>query len=363
MLLSGKGFWIWIIRRCEGGIPSAIANAAQAAGYTHVPVKIADGSDPQNLDPASGADLVPAVTQELRARGIQVWGWHYVYGDDPRAEAAMAIARLSALNLDGYIIDAEQEYKLPGREQAARLFMSEMRKAFPNLPMALSSYRFPTYHPQLPWSAFLEKCDLNMPQVYWEQAHNPAEQLARSVNELLALNPSRPVIPTGPTYKVSGWRPTEEDILEFLNKAKELNLLAANFFSWDECRRDLPNLWTVISNFNWNAPKDILLRYIDGLNAKDPQKMVILYQQDAVFATYINTLQGREQISQYYTSFFTSGVPNASFTIQNMTGTGSTRQLNWKAVSTNGKTYMGSDTFGILNDLITYHYSSYNSVP
>ena len=81
--------------------------------------------------------------------------------------------------------------------------MDALRSSLPELPMALSSYRFPGYHPQLPWREFLEHYDYNMPQVYWMKAHNPADQLERSVNELTAKKPSLPVIPTGAAFRPS----------------------------------------------------------------------------------------------------------------------------------------------------------------
>ena len=83
MIPSGKGFFIWQIPNCENGDPDAIAALAQDAHFTHVLVKIADTKYSYNI--YSGVDMVPPLVQALRARNIQVWGWHYVYGDDPVA--------------------------------------------------------------------------------------------------------------------------------------------------------------------------------------------------------------------------------------------------------------------------------------
>ena len=174
MELKGKGMMIWILSRCENGDPEAIARTAQAAGLTHVLIKIANGTRSFNLDPDTGADLVAPVVQSLKARGIAAWGWHYVYGDAPNSEADIAIQRVRELNLDGYLIDAEGEYKDPGKDVAAADFMTRIKAGMPSsTPIGLSSYRWPTYHPEFPWKEFLEKCDVNMPQVYWVKAHNP----------------------------------------------------------------------------------------------------------------------------------------------------------------------------------------------
>ncbi|HEX2981890.1 MAG TPA: hypothetical protein VHO48_16655, partial [Anaerolineaceae bacterium] len=280
MGLQGKGFWIWKIINCEGGVTSAIVDQAVAAGLTHVMIKIADGAGSSNVDTTTGQDKVAPLANALRAKGLQVWGWHYVYGYDPNAEASKAISRLQALGLDGYIVDAEGEFKQEGKATAASTFMTKVRSAFPNLPIALSSYRYPSYHPTFPWKSFLEKCDLNMPQVYWEQAHNAGTQLTRSFNEFQKMTPYRPVIPTGAAYKHNGWVPTDADVLEFLNTARSLHLDAANFFSWDECRRDLTGLWSTISDYNWNGAnggQDIAVQYISALNTRDPNIVASLY--------------------------------------------------------------------------------------
>ena len=205
MALTGKGFFIWKIKSCENGNPSAIASLAQSAGLTHVLIKIADGPNPFNIDTSRNVDLVPPVVQALHGLNIQVWGWHYIYGYNPAGEAQIAGQRVQNLGLDGYVIDAEVEFKQPGRAGIARTFMTELRRRLPDTPVAFSSFRFPTYHPQIPWKEFLENCDYNMPQVYWEQSHNPGAQLRRCVDEFARLSPSRPVIPTGSAYGTGSW--------------------------------------------------------------------------------------------------------------------------------------------------------------
>ncbi|MGD8753264.1 MAG: hypothetical protein PVG14_17650, partial [Anaerolineales bacterium] len=81
MTLQGKGFFIWKIKECENGNAEAIANLAQEADYSHILIKIADGVYSYNYDWDLDIDLVPPVAQALTDRGIQTWGWHYIYGD------------------------------------------------------------------------------------------------------------------------------------------------------------------------------------------------------------------------------------------------------------------------------------------
>jgi hypothetical protein len=361
--LQGKGFFIWQIRNCEGGNVSAIANTAATAGFTHVLIKIADGASSYNINQTTGADLVPPLVAALRAKGISPWGWHYVYGDDPSGEATKAIQRVQQLGLDGYVIDAESEYSQPGRDAVASRFMSLLRASLPSLPIALSSYRFPTYHPALPWQEFLDQCDYNMPQVYWLQATNAGEQLTRCVNEFQAMSPFRPIIPTGAAFKEGGWQATSGEVTEFLQTAQKLNLSAANFWEWANCRKNLPEVWTTIQNYPWSVlppNQDIAQLYINALNSHSVDQVLTLYNPIAVHITAARSLQGTVNVRNWYTNFFNQVLPNATFTLTSFSGSGSTRHLTWTAVSKVGRVLDGNDTLGLVNGKISYHYSFFN---
>lgn len=363
MTLRGKGFYIWQIARCENGNPARIADEAVKAGLTHILVKIADGNSAYNISSTSGQDLVPPVTQALQQRGIQVWGWHYVYGYDANAEANIAIQRIQATGVTGYVIDAEAQYKYPGRDAVARQFMDRLRQALPVFPMALSSYRFPTYHAALPWQAFLEKCDFNMPQVYWEQAHNPGAQLIRSVNEFLAITPFRPIIPTGSAYMRGDWQPSSAEIIEFMDTARNLNLSAANFWEWGHTRLYLPQLWNTIAAYNWPLgpdDRDILVRYFEALNAHQVDLVLDLYHDKAAHVTAERTIQGKPALRSWYTSLFNEILPNGRFFLGENSGDLTSRSFNWTATSTVRNISNGFDTIGLVDQKIIYHYTQFS---
>lgn len=369
MTLTGKGFFIWKIRDCERGSPQEIAAAAQAAGMTHVLIKVADGNYAYNVDSRTRQDQVPAVIEALRALKIQTWGWQYVYGFDPIGEARIAIRRIQQLNLDGFVIDAEAEYKQAGRSSAARRYMTDLRKTCPNTPLALSSFRFPSYHPALPWREFLERCDYNMPQVYWEKAHNPAAQIARTTREFKSINPSRPVIPTGPAYKVGGWRPTEADLNEFFDASLKAGLSAVNFFSWDACRRDLPNLWKMIAERTWGEvtspppdrpPQTLPEQLIVWLNQRQLDSIVGLYHSDAVHVDAAGTQQGHTPIRQWYEHFLARDLPGGKFSIGPQSVKDGVSQMAWKATSNRGAVHDGNDTICIMDGKIAFHYTTFS---
>ena len=361
MLAQGKGYFIWKISDCERGDVDAIANLAQQASFTHLVIKIADGKYSYNVA-STGVDLVPPLVRALHARGIQALGWHYVYGDDPVSEANIAIQRVRQTGVDGYVIDAEREYKVPGKDRAAASFMSRMRLSLPAFPIALCSYRFPSYHPQLPWREFLEKCAYNMPQVYWQSNHNPADQLTRSVNEFQNVTPLRPIIPVGSAYKAGTWAATPADVVSFMQTAQSLNIAAVNFWEWAHTRAYLPEVWTAIREFPWaSAPpsQDIAQQLISVLNSHNPDQVASLYTPAAVHVSAARTVQGAAAIRAWYQALFNQVLPNANFNLASYTGVGSSRQLNWTASSPGGRVDNGSDTLAVTDGKIAYHFTSF----
>lgn len=247
-LPSGKGFYVWNVWTCDGGDIEAIADFAVLAGMQHLLIKIADGKYDHNI--RDGRDLAAELAAACLARGIEPWGWQYIYLSYPISEAEKAIQRIEQTGMVGFVINAEYECKNKPSQTAQ--YVSRLRESMPRpYPIGLSSYRFPSLHPELSWKTFRNACDFDLPQVYWEQAHNPSAQLNRSLAEFEAMTPSLPYIPTGSAYKWNGWAPTEGDITEFLGALKVNGLQAVNFWEWNCCRRDLPNLWNIISAFQF----------------------------------------------------------------------------------------------------------------
>ncbi|MGE5124079.1 MAG: nuclear transport factor 2 family protein [Acidobacteriaceae bacterium] len=364
MALEGKGFFTWKIPNCEHGDPKLIADYARDAGLTHVVLKIADGTMIYNGTWGDPKDYTTPVVNALRNLGIKVWGWHYIYGDYPTGEANVAIARIRQYNLDGYVIDVEKEYKASGKKAAAKRFMAQVRAACPNLTIALSSYRYPSLHPQIPWAEFLESCDLNMPQVYWMKAHNPGDQLARCVKEFQARRPSLPIVPTGAAFREYGWKPADTEVLEFLRKAKELNLKAANFWEWSDARSgNIPGVWEVIKKYNWAeqvSARDICEVYIDTLNTHDVNKVLDLYTLPAVHINSQRSTQGFDDLRAWYSQLFNVMLPNGKFSLGTFSGKGSSRHLTWTASSARGNILDGNDTLGLSHGKINYHYSFFS---
>ena len=363
MTLEGKGFYIWQVHNCEQGDTEAIVQTAISAGITHVLIKVCDGIYPYNYDWKTKVDVAKPVVQALRDAGLTVWGWGFVYGEQAAEEANIAIRRIKELELDGFAIDAEGEYENPTKKKAAAVYMNELRKQFKEFPIALSSYRFPSYHPRVPWREFLGKCDFNMPQVYWMKSHNPGEQLRRCIREFQEIVPFRPIIPTGSAFSERSWTPTAPEILEFLQTAQSLNLRAANFWSWDYCREHLPNLWNTIAHYPWfgeTEPEEMAGKLINALNSGVVEQILGLYHPDAVHITAERTLQGSQALGTWYQNWLTQTLTNAEFKLTSTSGTGNLRQFTWSATSSRAMIQDGNDTLGLLDGKISYHFSSYH---
>lgn len=364
MNLSGLGFWIWKIKDCELGDPIKIADAAKNANFSQVFIKIADGPYCYNYDTINKIDRIPPVVSALRSKGIKVWGWHYIYGNNPYAEADIAVSQISKYQLDGYVIDAEGEFEQAGKDVVAKTFINKFRANLPNYPVALSSYRWPSYHPRFPWKVFLDQVNYNIPQMYWITAHNPGAQLQRCIDEFKNIFPNRPIYPVGPTFIESGWSPTAAEEIEFYEKVKSLNLTGASWFSWDECKRDLPQLWNTIAQFSpiTNQTNDIFAEtLINYYSNSSGYKLLNLYNDDAVMVLADKTIKGKTAILNYYFNFYKL-YPSGKYYLLGCNKNSNSYTINWRADLTTRKLENGLDTVGMRNGKIAYHYRSFSLV-
>lgn len=245
-LPKGKGWFIWQIMETMNGDPQAIARFAKDNGFGHILLHVHNGwQDETRVD--GGAELEPFIraADEL---GIECWGWGAVYASNWSTCADMIIKALDKHpKLVGHVVDAEAGMKYSPVE--AESMMKKVRTAFPDLPIGLSSYRFPESHPELPWKQFRAYCDFDMPQVYWEQDFRDEAgelQLQSSYYQFQNLTPTLPYLPTGPAYKVGEWKTTAEQVRRFFLKAKAMGFHGCNFWVWFQTQRDLPEVFELI---------------------------------------------------------------------------------------------------------------------
>jgi len=203
-----------------------------------------------------------------------------------------------------------------------------------------------------------------MPQVYWMNAHNPGAQLKQSITEFNNLKYTPPIFPTGAAFTEYGWTPLISEILEFMQKAKDLKLSGVNFWEWGSLHNYLPaEYYRTIRDFAWDGgpkpPKDIAELLIEALNAHSPDQVLALYRDQAVHITSQRTVQGKTAIKSWITSLFNELLPGAVFTLAEYSGTGNIRHITWTASSANGNVQNGSDTLGLIDGKIAYHFTEF----
>jgi hypothetical protein len=252
-LVQGKGIYIWQIWR-SGPVEEIIANVKRA-GMMHIIPKIADG----NYEYVGNAPYLSQLLSMAHDLNIKVTPYHYVYGAYAKSEAIRIIQELKKYPYDGLVINAETQYRdLPNSATAAQLYCETVREAFPDLPLYLSTFRFPSYHRGFPFKTFLKYMDGNMPQVYWMQSNGtvPA-QLDQTIAEYASLT-DVPMIPTGAAFNEHGWAALPEDQKIFVDEAKEHNLRGCNWWEYRHAFVLRPELGQAIidSSFEADEPQE-----------------------------------------------------------------------------------------------------------
>jgi hypothetical protein len=231
-VFTGGGEWIWFLKDADGGNVDAIAARAKAAGLRTLFVKAADGKD---ADPQFTSALVSA----FHARGLQVCGWQVVYGGDPAAEAAAAVAS-KATGQDCFVINAEDQYA--NRYAQARQYIDAVRAGLGNdYPVGFTSHAYVDAHASVPYSVFLGSggAQANLPQVYWKEIGATVDAaIARTLSTNRIYNV--PIAPIG-----QGWsEPAPDDLRRF--RAAWAGLGAAGL-SWWRAEITTQPTWDVLS--------------------------------------------------------------------------------------------------------------------
>jgi hypothetical protein len=217
---QGGGMWIWELARSEGGSAAAIGARARANGISTVFVKSADGTNPWS-------QFSPALVSALHAEGLKVCGWQYLYGSSPVAEARAA-ATAAANGADCFVMDPETEYQ--GRYGAAQRYLNELRALVgEGFPIALTSFPYVDYHPNLPYSVFLGPggAQVNAPQVYFKTIGGGV----RTVSEHTYVSNriyGAPIAPLGQSYDA----PSTDDITRFRQLWAAWGAPGISWWSW-----------------------------------------------------------------------------------------------------------------------------------
>ena len=185
--------WIWYVSKSSGGTADGIAAKAAKHGVETVYIKSADAR-------SRWKQFSPKLVGELKARGLKVCAWQFVYGRYPKTEADRA-AEAARIGADCIVIDAEGHYE--GKYVSAQTYIARLRsRVGPKYEVALTSFPYVHYHPALPYSVFLGPgaAQDNLPQMYWKTIGTRVDKVY-STTYTYNRPYQRAIYPLGQTYE------------------------------------------------------------------------------------------------------------------------------------------------------------------
>ena len=311
---DGNGMWIWYLSKSEGGSPTAIAAQAKAHGIRTVYVKSADGTGLWSQFSASNVAALKAV-------GLRVCAWQFVYGTDPVGEAQAAAAAKGA-GADCFVIDAEGAYE--GKYAQAQEYMTKLRQLVgASYPIGLTSFPYVDFHPGLPYSVFLGPggATFNLPQVYWKTIGDAVDASLAHTYEWNTPYATA-IYPLGQTYD----GPPAGDILRFRQLSGAYGARGVSWWDWQEASA---SDWSAVGASIGAVPKPPALwpTLAAGSGGKVGSRgdTVVWAQEHLVGAGYPLTVDGQ----------FGAGSANAVRAFQTASGlpaTGKVDAATWPAL-------------------------------
>jgi hypothetical protein len=223
--LAGDGMWIWYVSRSSRGKPGKIARKAHRHGIETVLIKSGDGT-------TYWGQFSSGLVSALKARGLNVCAWQFLYGRNPAKEARVGAAAVSR-GADCLILDVEGHYE--GRYPQASTYMTTLRSLVgPDYPVGLTSFPYVDYHPALPFSVFLGPggAQFNLPQLYWKTIGTSVDTGYAHTwvwNRIY----DRPILPLGQVYL----NPKPAQIRRFRALAMSHGFDGVSWWSWQSARK------------------------------------------------------------------------------------------------------------------------------
>ena len=232
----GKGMWLWQPQAVEGGNVAAIVAKAQAAGLTHLYVRV--GS---SIDGFNGGPFLSALLPAAHAAHIRVFGWDFPYlanadADVARAYQAITFTAPGGDRIDGFAADIELASEGVNISPAtATVYTSHLRHwvgaGYPLIAVV------PQPTPEVlgyPYNEVAANFDAIAPMAYWLN-REPGADVAAAISGLQGLG--KPILPVGQAYDGGGeggppGLPTPQDIQRFMAVADQYGAAGVSFWSW-----------------------------------------------------------------------------------------------------------------------------------
>jgi Putative peptidoglycan binding domain len=218
--LAGDGMWIWYVSRSNRGKVGAIAARARKRGLETVLIKSGDGTK-------YWSQFSTSLVSALKARGLNVCAWQFVYGRSAAREANVGAAAV-ARGADCLVIDAEGHYE--GRYPQASTYIRSLRaQVGPDYPIGLAAFPYVDYHPAFPYSVFLGPggAQYNIPQLYWKTIGTSVDN-AFTHTWVFNRAYGRQILPLGQVYL----NPKPRAIRRFRSLALAHGMAGVSWWSW-----------------------------------------------------------------------------------------------------------------------------------
>jgi hypothetical protein len=215
------GMWIWYISASHGGDVRKILKQAKQSRIGTLYIKSGDGT-------STWSQFNKPLIRRFQRAGLDVCGWQYVYGKQPKREAKVSAAA-KRRGADCFVIDAEAEYE--GNYSGADRYVRELRRRVgKKFPLSLSSFPYAHFHPSFPYSVFLGPgaAQSNLPQVYWDAIGDTVRE-AVAVTWLNNRLYKRKIYPVGQTYM----DPRAKELTAFRRYSQNYGT-APSWWSWQE---------------------------------------------------------------------------------------------------------------------------------
>lgn len=255
-MIQGKSTMSWNVPAVASGDPEKFAELLVLANFESVMLKAADGPYVHMMKsyspwPDWGENIREELVVALRAAGLKVYFWHFLYGYDPVRELLVAQKQIDKFQPDGYIWDVESSFdNKPKVEANARYISAGLRVSHPHMPQGLcwwALHRSSTgvqWHPTKVAKAFFETVNVGMPMMYW-QGIGPQQAVKyfyRSIEQWKEIT-DLPILPIGRTYNGDGGYADADGIFAFATEvyqeAATYNLVGNSWYSLDKAVQNL----------------------------------------------------------------------------------------------------------------------------
>lgn len=262
----GKGMWIWLAEKVEGGSAETIVARAREVGLTHLYVRTASLAQGFYAGP-----FLDRLLPLAHANNIRVYAWDFPYLDNVDTDVARAVQAISYLTPDGHRVDgyaADVELRSMGvniTPQTGKHFGVALRRAVgPNYPLIAC---VPRPNPALkayPFADLVAAFDAIAPMVYWLGA-DPANHLAGALRDLAAYG--KPILPVGQAYDGSAEGgppgvPSRGELIRFMQAGDQLGAAGVSWWSWQHADHEA---WAAIKDAaEFRLPVGDPARYTPG---------------------------------------------------------------------------------------------------